>query len=143
MFALEVTLDGSVIEALNRWFSASGPRVDIALALAVVPLFLIARLVVVAWLMDWGSAPYRRAILVLGGGYTPTHAAVIARVTQVTRELDGDVHIRLESDNAFIVAEIMPEFAMEPPVVGEEVTAWGVVRHDGSHNWWELHPLIG
>ncbi len=77
------------------------------------------------------------------GTYTATHAAVVAQVTQVTHELDGDVHIRLESEDAFIVAEIMPEFPMEPPAVGEEVTAWGVVRHDGLHNWWELHPLIG
>jgi undecaprenyl-diphosphatase len=80
---------------------------------------------------------------IAAGTYTPTHAAVVARVTQVTHELDGDVHIRLESEDAFIVAEIMPEFAMEPPAVGEQVTAWGVVRHDGLHNWWELHPLIG
>jgi len=21
--------------------------------------------------------------------------------------------------------------------------AWGIVRQDGLHNWWELHPLIG
>ena len=30
-----------------------------------------------------------------------------------------------------------------PPHIGEQITAWGVVRHDGLHNWWELHPLIG
>ncbi|MEO8293582.1 MAG: phosphatase PAP2 family protein [Actinomycetota bacterium] len=80
---------------------------------------------------------------IAAGTYRGTHAAVVATVTQVTHELDGDVHIRLESEDAFIVAEIMPEFPMEPPVLGEEVTAWGVVRHDGLHNWWELHPLIG
>lgn len=80
---------------------------------------------------------------IAAGTYTATHAAVVAQVTQVTRELDGDVHIRLETGDAFIVAEIMPEFAMEPPAVGEEVTAWGLVRHDGLHNWLELHPLIG
>lgn len=80
---------------------------------------------------------------IAAGDFTSTHAAVVAEVTQVTRELDGDIHIRLESAEAFIVAEIMPEFFMEPPAVGEEVTAWGVVRHDGLHNWWELHPLIG
>lgn len=81
--------------------------------------------------------------MIAAGAYRGTHAAVVATVTQVTHELDGDVHIRLESEDAFIVAEIMPEFPMEPPVLGEEVTAWGVVRHDGLHNWWELHPLIG
>jgi hypothetical protein len=25
----------------------------------------------------------------------------------------------------------------------DRITAWGIVRHDGLHNWWELHPLIG
>ena len=39
--------------------------------------------------------------------------------------------------------EIQPEFPIAPPHIGQQITAWGVVRHDGLHNWWELHPLIG
>ena len=51
--------------------------------------------------------------------------------------------IRVEDGGAFLVLEIMPEFPLVPPHIGEQITAWGVVRHDGLHNWWELHPLIG
>ena len=30
-----------------------------------------------------------------------------------------------------------------PAHLGQQIVAWGVVRYDGLHNWWELHPLIG
>ena len=80
---------------------------------------------------------------IASGSFTATHAAAAGQVTQVTRELDGDIHIRLESAGAFIVLEIIPELPMSPPRIGEDITAWGIVRHDGLHNWWELHPLIG
>jgi undecaprenyl-diphosphatase len=81
--------------------------------------------------------------VIAGGHYAATHAAVVGDVTQVTRELDGDIHLRVEGSGAFIVAEIIPEFPLPAPHVGQEITAWGIVRHDGIHNWWELHPLIG
>lgn len=80
---------------------------------------------------------------IAGGHYETTHAAVQGAVTQVTRELDGDIHIRIENQGDFIVAEIMPELPISPPHVGENIGAWGIVRHDGLHNWWELHPLVG
>src|SRR5439155_4511696 len=80
---------------------------------------------------------------IASGRSNATYAAVIGDVTQVTHELDGDYHVRIEGKGAFLVAEIQPEFPLAPPHIGEEVTAWGVVRHDGLHNWWELHPLIG
>lgn len=74
-----------------------------------------------------------------GGAY----ATVVGDVTQVTHELDGDYHIRVEGEGAFLVLEIMPEFPLVPPHIGQHITAWGVIRHDGLHNWWELHPLVG
>jgi len=80
---------------------------------------------------------------IASGHYTSTHAAVFGDVTQVSNELDGDIHLRIEAGGAFIVAEIIPEFPLSPPHVGQRITAWGIVRHDGLHNWWELHPLIG
>ncbi|TMK45999.1 MAG: phosphatase PAP2 family protein [Actinobacteria bacterium] len=80
---------------------------------------------------------------IAGGRYSATHASVVGDVTEVTRELDGDIHIRVEGSGAFIVAEIIPELPIDPPHVGQQITAWGIVRHDGLHNWWELHPLIG
>ncbi len=82
-------------------------------------------------------------VTIAGGESRATYAAVVGDVTQVTHELDGDYHIRVEGQSAFLVLEIMPEFPLAPPHVGEQITAWGVVRHDGLHNWWELHPLVG
>jgi membrane-associated phospholipid phosphatase len=80
---------------------------------------------------------------IAAGKSRATYATVVGDVTQVSHELDGDYHIRVQGQGAFLVLEIMPEFPLAPPHVGEQVTAWGVVRHDGLHSWWELHPLVG
>ncbi len=80
---------------------------------------------------------------IAAGQSRATYATVVGVVTQVSHELDGDYHIRVEGQGAFLVLEIMPEFPLVPPHIGQQVTAWGVVRHDGLHNWWELHPLVG
>jgi membrane-associated phospholipid phosphatase len=80
---------------------------------------------------------------IAAGRSRSTYASVVGDVTQVSHELDGDYHIRVQGRGAFLVLEIMPEFPLSPPHVGQEITAWGVIRHDGLHNWWELHPLIG
>jgi len=29
---------------------------------------------------------------------------------------------------------VQPEFPIAPPHIGQQITAWGVVRHDGLHN---------
>lgn len=80
---------------------------------------------------------------IAAGRSRSTYATVVGDVTQVTHELDGDYHIRVQAQGAFLVLEIMPELPLVPPHVGQQITAWGVVRHDGLHNWWELHPLVG
>ena len=80
---------------------------------------------------------------IAAGKTLATYATVVGDVSQVSHELDGDYHIRVEGEGAFLVLEIMPEFPLDPPHVGQQITAWGVVRHDGLHNWWELHPLVG
>jgi hypothetical protein len=78
------------------------------------------------------------------GRWRPTRARVYGQVTYVNRELDGDVHVVLKApDGAFVVLEIIPELPMPAPHDDDRITAWGIVRHDGLHNWWELHPLIG
>jgi membrane-associated phospholipid phosphatase len=78
------------------------------------------------------------------GRWRPTRARVYGQVTYVNRELDGDTHVVLKApDGAFVVLEIIPELPMPAPHDDDRITAWGVVRHDGLHNWWELHPLIG
>src|SRR6266487_3108972 len=77
------------------------------------------------------------------GRWRPTRARVYGQVTFVNRELDGDVHVQLKApDGSFVVLEIIPELPMAAPH-DDRITAWGIVRHDGLHNWWELHPLIG
>jgi membrane-associated phospholipid phosphatase len=80
---------------------------------------------------------------IAAGQSRATYATVVGDVTQVSHVLDGDYHIRVEGQGAFLVLEIMPEFPLIPPHIGQQITAWGVVRHDGLHNWWELHPLVG
>jgi membrane-associated phospholipid phosphatase len=78
------------------------------------------------------------------GRWRPTRARVYGQVTYVNRELDGDIHIVLKApDGAFVVLEIIPELPIPAPHDDDRITAWGIVRHDGLHNWWELHPLIG
>ena len=78
------------------------------------------------------------------GHWRPTRARLYGQVTYVNRELDGDIHIVLKApDGAFVVLEIIPELPMPAPHDDDRITAWGIVRHDGLHNWWELHPLIG
>ncbi len=78
------------------------------------------------------------------GHWRPTRARVYGQVTYVNRELDGDIHVVLKApDGSFVVLEIIPELPITAPHDDDRITAWGVVRHDGLHNWWELHPLIG
>ncbi len=78
------------------------------------------------------------------GRWRPTRARVYGQVTYVNRELDGDVHVVLKTpDGAFVVLEIIPELPIPAPHDDDRITAWGIVRHDGLHNWWELHPLVG
>jgi undecaprenyl-diphosphatase len=78
------------------------------------------------------------------GHWRPTRARVYGQVTYVNREQDGDIHIVLKApDGAFVVLEIIPELPIPAPHDDDRITAWGIVRHDGLHNWWELHPLIG
>ncbi|MDP9329847.1 MAG: phosphatase PAP2 family protein [Actinomycetota bacterium] len=89
---------------------------------------------------DFATVPIQT---IAAGESRATYATVVGDVTQVSHELDGDYHIRIQGQDAFLVLEIMPEFPLAPPHVGEQITAWGVVRHDGLHNWWELHPLLG
>jgi membrane-associated phospholipid phosphatase len=78
------------------------------------------------------------------GRWRPTRARVYGQVTYVNREPDGDIHLVLKApDGSFVVLEIIPELPITAPHDDDRITAWGIVRHDGLHNWWELHPLIG
>ncbi|HZD67790.1 MAG TPA: phosphatase PAP2 family protein [Actinomycetes bacterium] len=82
--------------------------------------------------------------LLAAGRWRPTRARVYGQVTYVNREFDGDIHVVLKApDGSFVVLEIIPELPIPAPHDDDRITAWGIVRHDGLHNWWELHPLIG
>jgi hypothetical protein len=52
---------------------------------------------------------------IAAGGSRATYATVVGDVTQVSNELDGDYHIRVEGHGAFLVLEIMPEFPLASP----------------------------
>ncbi len=82
--------------------------------------------------------------IIASGKFLGPHAKVQGNVVKVSKEADGDVHIRLSAGTSFIVCEIIPELPIQKsPPTGSTITAWGIVRYDGQHKWWELHPLIG
>ena len=77
------------------------------------------------------------------GKFGGPRASVEGRITQVNRRFDGDIEMRLKREDQFVVLEIVPELPMDPPDTGDDILAWGIVRFDGDHGWWELHPLLG
>lgn len=80
---------------------------------------------------------------VSGGHWVRPRAELRGKVTYSKVEADGDRHFRLEDGGgAFVVCEIAPELPMEAPKVGDRVIVRGVVRFDGEHKWWELHPVV-
>jgi hypothetical protein len=81
---------------------------------------------------------------VAAGHWQASRARLYGPVTYVNREPDGDVHVELRAPgHSFVVLEIIPELPLAAPHDDDHITAWGIVRHDGLHNWWELHPLTG
>lgn len=85
------------------------------------------------------------------GAVAHTHVELRGRVDYVGHEDDGDLHVRVvDSTGAFIVAECIPALPCRRstgvpwvPRVGDQVTLYGITRHDPEHNWWELHPVEG
>lgn len=77
------------------------------------------------------------------GLYSGSRATVIGTVEYMLKSGDGDWHINIQSKNETIVAEIIPEYPLPVPSVGEKVRIWGITRYDIAHRWWELHPVIG
>ena len=70
-----------------------------------------------------------------------THVSVCGKVTLAKHEDDGDAHLRLEADGAFIVAEIVPYHPLPIPKVGQWVRVAGISREDKTHHWFEVHPV--
>jgi uncharacterized protein YfaP (DUF2135 family) len=78
---------------------------------------------------------------VAAGRWTRPRAELTGTVTMVARESDGDVHFRLQVGDKFVVCEIIPELKVPSPRLNQKVVVRGIVRHDGQHRWWELHPV--
>ncbi len=71
-----------------------------------------------------------------------THLCVTGFVQKTRKEKDGDIHVQLCQGSLCMVLEIMPELPVARPRKGQKIQACGVVRYDGWHSWWELHPLV-
>ncbi len=71
-------------------------------------------------------------------------ALVVGTVTEVQKVDDGDWHVNVTDEKKHtIVCEIIPEYPLPIPHVGDVIQIWGITRYDLEHRWWELHPVIG
>ena len=77
------------------------------------------------------------------GLYFEPRATVIGTVQEVVTSGDGDIHMNIQNKEGTLVVEIIPEYPLPKPNVGDKIRIWGVTRYDISHRWWELHPVIG
>lgn len=88
--------------------------------------------------------PYHVETVASLGRSRHTHVQVAGTVSLVTREADGDWHIRVSDDTGrFIVAEIIPALPMAPPRLGQGIVVFGIRRLDTErgHGWSEVHPV--
>src|SRR5258708_28523284 len=81
---------------------------------------------------------------VAAGKWKRPRASLTGVVSAIHKEADGDVHIRIEDGTGnFVICEQIPELPLKTlPKVGDKIVAKGIVRYDGEHGWWELHPFI-
>lgn len=99
---------------------------------------------------------------VLAGVYHPTRLhvlspcrAVSGTVVGLSHEVDGDLHVALDTGGALtnhvnasdedgnLVVELMPRDGghLPAPSVGERITVTGAWVLDANHGWNELHPV--
>ena len=76
------------------------------------------------------------------GHFGRPRAEVHGIVDLVHHEADGDRHFRLAVGALHIVCEVIPELPLPVPALGAQVAVRGIVRYDGAHRWWELHPVL-
>lgn len=77
------------------------------------------------------------------GFYGGPRATAEGVVTFVQKSQDGDVHINISDGTYVVVCEIVPEFPLPLPEVGQRIRIWGIPRYDLEHRWGELHPVFG
>lgn len=79
---------------------------------------------------------------------TRPHVVTEGYVSEMRMDVDGDLTFRLVEDisrpEPFIVCEIVPPIALEPPVLGSRVKVYGVSRYDNQpgRDWYEVHPVL-
>lgn len=96
-YRIRVHLDTQIVQSLYNWFD-SGPALRTAdKYLTIVPLLLIALLVVVAWLADWGRATRSRSYLVVG--------ALGAILALIVNAIIGHFYFR---SRPFVVMDLVP-----------------------------------
>lgn len=75
---------------------------------------------------------------------TEPHWYMTGTVIEVIHEADSDHHIWLRPEGTTkdrFALEISPQQPLTPPKVGDHIRAYGILRYDHQHGWWELHPL--
>ena len=73
-----------------------------------------------------------------------TRVEISGTVEYVKKEADGDIHFRLcDAGHVCVVCEIMPQIPFPSPKLHQGYTVQGVMRFDGEHKWYEVHPVTG
>lgn len=71
-------------------------------------------------------------------------AAVQGTVSSVQQANDGDWHVNVTADDgSVLITEMVPEYPLSIPFLGDRIMLWGVTRYDLNHRWWEIHPVFG
>lgn len=74
---------------------------------------------------------------------TEPHWYITGSVLEVLPEKDGDTHIWLRPDGTSkdrFAVEITPQNPLPHPKVGDHIRAFGLLRYDHQHGFWEIHP---
>lgn len=76
--------------------------------------------------------------------YREPRASITGTVEAIVKAVDGDYHVNIRDEkNRILVTEMVPEYPLPLPTVGQKIKIWGVTRYDLGHRWWELHPVFG
>lgn len=93
--------------------------------------------------METAGYPLTSIKTLNSGLYSSPRASIIGTVIDVVQSEDSDWHVNVRGEGGTMVTEIIPEYPLLIPVIGDRVRIWGITRYDIAHRWWELHPVIG
>jgi hypothetical protein len=70
-------------------------------------------------------------------------ACTIGTVVYKRKQEDEDWHITIINEKQKkLVAEIIPELPLVPPLKGDRVLVCGISGTDDHHKWNEIHPVV-